>query len=247
MMHTLNIARLSVRLAMGGAVAAIALMLLSVGGRPAQAEEVSKIAHGGKLYDKWYQISGGDIPRKTNASYPKAAKKKGKTTWRCKECHGWDYRGADGAYGNKKNSHYTGLKGIRGAAGKDPAKIIAILKGKAHGYTSDMLTDEEFDNLALFVSKGQVDMAKFIDASGKVKGNKGRGAGFYGTVCAGCHGLDGKKIKDMPPVGEVAGKNPWESLHKVMNGQPGEPMPALRAFPLDIAVDIVAYAATLPR
>jgi len=24
----------------------------------------------------------------------------GKDTWRCKECHGWDYMGVDGAYGS---------------------------------------------------------------------------------------------------------------------------------------------------
>jgi len=122
---------------LGGVTAVFALALMASGARPAQAEEVSKIAHGGKLYDKWYQISGGDIPRETNASYPKKAKKKGKTTWRCKECHGWDYRGADGAYGNEKNSHYTGLKGIRGAVGKEPAnRPIAAGKPQPVGATA---------------------------------------------------------------------------------------------------------------
>ncbi|MBT3237271.1 MAG: c-type cytochrome [Rhodospirillaceae bacterium] len=213
---------------------------------PAQAEDDSKIAHGGLLYDKWYGITEGDIPRKTNASYPTTAKKKGKTTWRCKECHGWDYRGVDGAYGDTSNSHHTGLKGIRGAAGMDPAKIVASLKSATHGYTSDMMTDMEFNNLAMFVSKGQVDMSKIIDGK-MIKGDKVRGKNLYSTICAGCHGDDGKKIKDMPPLGEVAKANPWETIHKIRNGQPGEKMPALRALPLDVSVDIAAHSQTLPE
>ena len=74
-----------------------------------------------------------------------------------------------------------------------------------------------------------------------------RGSAFYGTVCANCHGKDGKKIDEMPPMGKVANANPWETLHKIMNGQPDEKMLALRAFPIDISVDILAYAQTLPR
>ena len=215
---------------------------------PAQAaEDQGKMAYGGLLYDKWYAINQGDIPRKTNKSYPKTAKKKGKNTWRCKECHGWDYQGVAGAYGNKKNSHYTGIKGISGAAGADMAKIVAVLKDDTHGYTDDMLSEEEFNNLALFVSKGQVDVPKYISLDKKVKGDVKKGKDYYGTICAGCHGLDGKKIDDMPAVGKVGKANPWETLHKILNGQPGEKMPALRALPLQVSVDIVAYTQTLPK
>ena len=212
------------------------------------ANEPAKIAHGGLLYDKWYGITEGDLPRKTHKAYPKSSKKKRKTTWRCKECHGWDYQGAKGAYGDKKNSHYTGIKGISASAGADPAKIIATLKDKNHNYTDDFLTKGEFEALALFVSKGQVDMPKIISADGKsVKGDAKKGAAYYDTICSGCHGLDGKKINDMPPVGKVANSNPWETLHKVRNGQPGEKMPALLALPAQISIDIVAYTQTLTQ
>ncbi len=41
---------------------------------------------------------------------------------------------------------------------------------------------------------------------------------------------DGKPLKaDEEPLGLVANDNPWEALHKIRNGQPGERMPALRA------------------
>ena len=34
----------------------------------------------------------------------------GAATWRCKECHGWDYMGVDGQYGH--GPHKTGFPGI---------------------------------------------------------------------------------------------------------------------------------------
>ena len=49
-----------------------------------------------------------------------------KRTWRCQECHGWDYLGKDGAYGT--GPHYTGIKGIQGMAGADAEAIIAVLE-----------------------------------------------------------------------------------------------------------------------
>jgi thiosulfate dehydrogenase len=40
--------------------------------------------------------------------------------------------------------------------------------------------------------------------------------------------------------------NPWEVMHKILNGQPGESMPALRALDRQIVVDIMAHLSTLP-
>ncbi len=50
----------------------------------------------------------------------------------------------------------------------------------------------------------------------------------------------------MDPLGKVMG-NPWEVLHKILYGQPDEGMPALVAFDPQVSVDIMAYAATLPK
>ena len=59
--------------------------------------EVWSVARGGQLYDKWWAVLGHDKPKQTHPAYPAEGKQKGDSTWRCKECHGWDYRGADGA------------------------------------------------------------------------------------------------------------------------------------------------------
>lgn len=232
--------------AVGFAVFATAWMPMTAS--VAHAEEIeSKIAHGGLLYDKWYKIAIGAPPKGTHPAYGSKGKKKGKGTWRCKECHGWDYKGKDGKYAS--GSHYSGIKGIRESAGKSVDAIITVLKNDTHKLTGDMMSDEEFRNMALFVSRGQHDTAEYIDAkTSLVNGDKEKGAAYYNTICARCHGLDGRGVKDMPvSMGEVAMKNPWETLHKVRNGQPTEGMPALRALPMDVTVDIVAYTQTLPQ
>ena len=210
------------------------------------AETESAMARGGRLYDKYFKENNTAKPESDHASYPHKGGKYGKdASWRCKECHGWDYKGKDGAYAS--GGHATGIKGINGAAGKEVAAIIAIMKDAKHGYTDKQLSAKDMEDLALFVGKGQIDMGKYIDgATKKAKGNAAKGEVYFNTLCAGCHGTDGKKVKDAPPIGSVA-DNPYEMLHKVMNGQPAEGMPALRALDPQIAVDIVSYLPQLPK
>ena len=81
---------------------------------PAAAAEIqSSIIRGGKLYDKWYKVIKAEAPKKAHPAYPADRKyaKKPKSNWRCKECHGWDTMGKDGAYA--KGKHSTGIKGHR--------------------------------------------------------------------------------------------------------------------------------------
>lgn len=219
---------------------------------PVAAEEIdSSVARGGRLYDKWWKVVGASEPKQAHPAYPATAKYKGKGDWRCKECHGWDYMGKDGAYG--KGGHFTGIKGIQGAANKDPAGIMAVLTDKTHAL-GGLMSQDDLRDLAMFVSKGQITMSKFIDpATKQAKGNKARGEPIFNTVCANCHGRDGTRdeddkmlASDSEPLGLVANDNPWEALHKIRNGQPGEHMPALRAFDTQVALDILAHMQTLP-
>ena len=222
-------------------VGALALGLLTAG---AQAQETeSAIARGGRLYDKFWAENKAAKPATDHPSYVKDGKYGKENSWRCKECHGWDYKGKDGAYA--KGSHMTGIKGIGGAAGKDPAALAAVLRDKIHGYTEAQLSAKDASDLALFVSKGQGNLGKYLDAANKVKGDGARGATYFNTLCAGCHGEDGKKVKDGPPLGSVA-DNGAEMMHKVLNGQPGEAMPALRALDHQVAADIAVHLMRLP-
>ena len=211
------------------------------------AETESTKARGGQLYDKWYAVIGAEAPATSHPLYP-ADKKyaaKPKANWRCKECHGWDYMGADGAY--KSGKHSSGIKGINAAAGRDTAEIIAILKDEKHGY-GDKLGNADLQDLALFVSAGQVDMDKYIDRASKSprNGDAEKGAAYYNTMCANCHGMDGKQPKGMKSFAKQMG-NPWEVMHKILNGQPDEDMPALRALDRQVILDIMSHLSTLPE
>ncbi|MEJ1297785.1 MAG: c-type cytochrome [Candidatus Sedimenticola sp. (ex Thyasira tokunagai)] len=209
-------------------------------------EEVSSIARGGKLYDKWFKVIGAEKPADTHPAWPASnTKKKGNATHRCKSCHGWDMQGKDGAYAS--GSYKTGIKGLKSMAGASNATVIAAMKDKTHGYTGKM-SDEDFTDLANFVTKSQFDMDTVIDRKSKAaKGDKAKGERYYNTVCAGCHDKSGKLPKGMPALGMLANKNPWEIIQKILNGQPDEEMPSMRAFDLQVSVDILAHLQTLPK
>ncbi len=205
--------------------------------------DAASIARGGLIYDKWWKVLGTPEPTETHPAYVADTGRDGSGTWRCKECHGWDYIGPKGRYSS--GSHFTGIMGIEGMAGGDPVAIAAAIRGGSHGFTTDMIDDAAMVDLANFVSAGQYDITAYV-VDGASTGDAVVGEAVYATVCAGCHGDDGMKIKEMPPLGELS-SNPQEMMHKVMNGQPSESMPAMRVFGPQLAADITAYMATLPQ
>ncbi len=231
-----------------GLLAAICVVFAMLASNVAAAGEIeSSFARGGALYDKWYKVIKAAPPKEPHAAYPADKKyaKKAASNWRCKECHGWDYKGKDGAYASGK--HNTGITGIAGMAGAEPARVIAILKSDSHGY-GGLMGEQDFVDLANFVTGGQVNMDKYIDPATKtVRGDRNKGEVYFNTTCAKCHGKDGLLPKDGEPLGGVVTSNPWETMHKILNGQPGEQMPSLRAFDRQIVLDIMAHMATLPR
>ena len=214
------------------------------------AEHLVAIDRGGVLYDSWYGALGKEAPKETHPAYPKTGKQKGAATWRCKECHGWDYKGASGVY--SKGGHYTGIQGIRNMTYASESVIVAILKNKTHGF-DQLIPGKDMEALAHFVAHGQIDMDVYIDrATKKAKGNPARGERIFQTTCARCHGSDGKLINFKTPpkieyIGTVANKNPWETLHKIRMGQPGVSMISMLAFDVRDHIDILAYAQTLPQ
>jgi cytochrome c553 len=230
------------------AAVSIGLVLGATPFTTVQAEDIQgSLARGGKLYDKWFAVIKAEKPKDTHPAWPASnTKKKGNVTWRCKSCHGWDYQGKDGAYAS--GSYKTGIKGIGGMANAEISAIMKVLKDGTHKLAGKM-DEQDFKDLAMFVSKGTIDTSMYIDSAAKAPkgGNAAKGAGYFNTMCAQCHGKDGSLPKDMKkPLGKQMG-NPWEVMHKIMNGQPNEQMPALRAIDRQVAVDIMAHLATLPK
>ncbi len=216
-------------------------------GAPLQPTEAWIITRGGRLYDNWYVTQGLDEPDSTHPDWPASNSRTGATTWRCKSCHGWDYRGADGKY--KSGSYQTGIIGVFGYSG-DASALEAVLRD--HGYTEDMIPSAQSAYIATFLARGLDDMNAVIDLeSGEVSGDTAHGAAIFQTQCAACHGFDGRALNwgdsdDPGYIGTEANANPWEVLHKIRNGHPGVEMISLRAFDLQHAVDVLAYTRTLP-
>lgn len=206
------------------------------------------ITRGGKLYDKWFKTNSTMAPTTANPGYPDNSKYKGKkaSDWRCKECHGWDYMGRNGAYGTGK--HFTGIKGLQSARQIPPRQLGKILLDKNHNFGEKMLAQKDLIDLSHFLQNGTFDMGRYIDRKNKhIYGDIPKGRIYYQTICAGCHDLDGKGEDTGEALGEISRNNPWETMHKIVNGQPGEEMPALFALDRQIIADILAYIQTLPE
>ncbi len=59
----------------------------------AYADEAA-IVKGGQIFDRYYNVTEASEPEGNSPSYAnEAGKYDGVNSWRCKECHGWDYIG----------------------------------------------------------------------------------------------------------------------------------------------------------
>lgn len=263
----------------GGAWAAVAAAALMAAGAPAAAQVSSEpqehgtqqqefvhgapqmpslewtIAAGGRIYDNWWEALDREAPEGTNPAWPTAVndKQSGEGTWRCKECHGWDYLGAEGIY--RKGSHYTGIKGVMGATGRAPESLVPVLRDANHPYTTEMISDAEMLRVATFVSAGLVDMRTFIDYETRTVmpgvGDVDRGRAIFQTTCAACHGFDGRAMDWGADgahnfVGTEAAELPDEVMNKISNAHPGAAMINLRAFSVEDRINVMAYIAGLP-
>jgi thiosulfate dehydrogenase len=214
------------------------------------------VSRGGLLYDKWWKVVELDEPTEDNPIWARqdTNTRSGDDTWRCKECHGWDYKGSEGAYGS--GSHFTGFPGVFNAQENEFDALMAQLTGgidPEHDYSAmgeDALTD-----LVSFLRAGLVDMAQFIDADTKaaIGGDAANGEDLYMAACTACHGEDGRMINFHDPddpefVGNIAVDNPWEFIHKVRAGQPGSAMPSAIAngWSMQDVIDVLTFAQGLP-
>lgn len=213
--------------------------------------DATGLAKGGQLYDKWWSVADGASSPTTDQalwSTQSTNTRSGADTWRCKECHGWDYKGSDGAYGS--GSHYTGFAGVYDAKSMSVSEILDALKGGSnsdHDFSS-VMNDEALTSLAEFISGGGVmDVSTLIDYDTKeaIDGDAENGQELYESTCLVCHGADGAAIGEA--LGELSLGNPWEFVHKVRFGQPGAPMPTAvdSGWTLKDVVDILAYVQSL--
>jgi mono/diheme cytochrome c family protein len=203
----------------------------------------ASITNGGRLYDDWQWATGNKQALPHPAYPPKGYYANAPSaTWRCLECHGADYKGNEGQYAT--GNHATGIKGIRAMAGVEPEKIIAILRNKTHRFGA-VMQYRDLQDLANFVSQGQVDMDALIDPKTRLaRGDAKRGETYYQTICVGCHGKEGR-FTAKRFLGNRARQEPWGSLHAMLNGHPDDNMPALREIDQKVVTDILSYVQSL--
>lgn len=194
----------------------------------------ASIARGARLYENWSLESG---QREEILPHPEFRTKSNRVeaadTWRCVECHGWDYQG----------NH--GFGGIRARLNGKASEVIALLKAKPHGFDG-MMRAADFVDLANFVTRGQIDPEPLNQTALRLKSGAASFENIFATTCAYCHGMDGGRQRGIRPLGETARQQPAKVLHLVLNGHAGGNMPALRAFGADFAAGMLAYAKTLP-
>lgn len=216
---------------------------------------VSNVAVGGRLYDKWWAVAeGASEPTEDQALWDTQSTntRSGSTTWRCKECHGWDYEGVEGAYSS--GSHKTGFIGVLDASSMSVAEIVAILSGgeNADHDFSTALGDDDLAALADFIAEGGVvDVSGYINSDKTITGaDTDNGQALYDASCAVCHGSDGLSLDfgGGDGVGTLANGNPQETLHKIRFGHPGSSMPSGvgNGWSLQESIDVLAYSQTLP-
>lgn len=214
---------------------------------------------GGRLYDNW-MLALDQPPAQGNHPLwddQDSNTRRGVVTWRCAECHGWDYKGVDGAYGPYSN-HYTGFTGLENTVGASHEQVIDWLDGTNnadHNFLAYTNTTA-LDDLAAFLRTRQIDADLLIDPStGAALGERTAGRGLYLSTCAECHGSNGDLINfgttiDPLYLGDLAVADPWQTVHKMRFGTATTSrMPAVEDldWSLSMVADTLAYMQTLPR
>ena len=157
------------------------------------------IVQGALLYDKWYAALEIDSPEQDNPLWSRQSTntRSGPDTWRCVECHGWDYKGVEGAYGS--GSHFTGFPNIKRIteimSQEDILDHLTGGKDPAHDF-SPYMSDESLTALAAFLKCGLIDDDIYIDdvSLQVIAGDIPHGQVLYEQICTDCHGADGKTI-----------------------------------------------------
>ena len=214
----------------------------------AAAELTGDSLRGGKLYDIWFEELAVDAPQDLNplwADNAKAGDTAPEDSYRCAVCHGFDYKGD------------LGFPGISADAGKDPNVILATLKGSTnpkHDFSA-LMDDQALTDLALFVSKEQIDPSTIAVDGKPVNGNADAGKKLFENNCIDCHGHEALGINfgtDAEPEypATIATDGTVEFITKMRFGQPGVPkMPAGidNSWKTQDYADIIAYVQSLPQ
>lgn len=239
-----------------GALALLAAIRVGQAGRAAVTGDPIQ---GARIYDNWMQALDLQLPVGNHPlwSTQETNRRNGVSTWRCVECHGWDYKGEDGAYG-PYSSHYTGFPGVQGVVGATDKQIFDWLSGAnnlQHNFLA-LTNSIAVQDLTAFLRTQQIDMDLIIDRyTGASLGDRRAGRTLYISACSSCHGPTGDLLNlgtTANPIylADLAVADPWQTVHKIRFGTAvNTNMPASEelGWSLTRVADVLAYVQSLRR
>ncbi len=229
---------------------------------------ISEVVIGGRLYDNWIAETGLTTPTTANplGNFADSAFETDiEKTYRCKTCHGFTYEGEYGFAGLLDAADSMSVEDIESIISNGFSFKLGTTSYVVHDYASSTYGLEAADITALakFIKYGVVDTSNYLYSFGVAKGDAANGKTLYDGAagCSGgaCHGANGNArdfddgdLTTIPNefVGTIGQEDPWEMLHKIRFGHPGETsMPAIYdepSFTTQDAVDIMTYTQELP-
>ena len=199
---------------------------------------------GGELYDHFWLVTGTTIPDDVYSNHPF-------TTLRCKSCHGWDYRGAYGVYGDNYDPKPFAInRDLTQSRDKSESYLrSAILNTNIHADYTQYLSSDDIQDLVAFIKNNMIDTSLFFDFEPEFNeyriqkgGDQLAGDAFIAQNCQVCHGGQTTEIKtDLGrySLGSSMRLKWFETHHKVLYGAPGTNMRPIATSPKNL-LDVLA-------
>lgn len=244
-------------------LAVLTLILILIAIIPArtaysQDQPVGDPLRGGRLYAAWDNLAGTDLPQDFHPLWPvnTAGAFPVRFTWRCVNCHGWDYMGSH------SRNFLTALRVMQypdmfGMVNQPAEDILPLLTGKItseHDFSA-YLDEQDLLDLSAFLSSGLTLPDLVADwETFQVQGTLQTGEQYFGQFCASCHGFEGEKInlntaQNPLFLGDMAWTNPWRIAHIIRFGHLNTRVPPAEMLQISFSqqIDILAYTQTLPN
>ncbi len=200
---------------------------------------------GGQLYSDWPQVMLFRGPFRKHPLWTGSPSAINTETWRCVNCHGWDYRGSDGVGGDL--GVVSNVPGLRHLAGADRRTVADGITRGEHGFAAEQLSADALAFLVEFLIEGQLAVVDLAARARDLGADTKAGAVRYASVCRVCHGPDGARLNlgserfpDTLPT--LARSKPWKFLHGVRFGHAGV-MPAFLMLEEAEFLNLLAFSA----
>jgi mono/diheme cytochrome c family protein len=200
---------------------------------------------GAQLYDDWPRALRLAGPFQRHPLWSGSTNVRPQETWRCVNCHGWDFLGSAGVGGDL--GVVDGVPGLRHLVGVGRNDIRAMIRADSHGYSSAPLNPEALSYLAGFLAKGQTATVELVGRARTLGVDRAAGGERYASVCQICHGANGDALNlgtERAPetLSTLARRLPWRFLHTVRFGHGGI-MPSFTTLEEQEFLNLLIYAA----